>query len=486
MTNQTTVLPNGTLQNNLEETISTNKLSDLFQKITLGTTLNLIDDYKGGPDYDLFINRIQAIGRKNQWTEQDMMEAMEHKLKDMAKTYYFALRDDDKPGSIEEMRTWLKRVFGKRKNFQQAKLELAACKRKQEETLGAFAERIKMAANNIFSVEEQTPEKKIYKNALIAEQFINGLDTRLANEILSVGVFLNLKEALEVAEKKENIVDRLRVNPPQDLDVVATIRALLSEKEQLTGDDIEPKNLPNDRHRGEILKHSEGRRKDGNEDNHDDKNNRERSRERSNRNRSYDRNLRDHSRDRKNRDIKENNRDRSYERSNRNYEYEERNRSYDYDSDRNRGYERSDRDSKYDHRNRGYDYGSSDRDRGYERHSRDYSYERRDRSYGRRERRDYSRERELQRENRNEARKVNFEDNGPRGTNYRNAPRNRDERLPKFKYMFNRCIKCAKPGHYSSCCRSEKIFFCFNCGDRSHTYSNCFLNWNIASITQQK
>ncbi|CAH0558563.1 unnamed protein product [Brassicogethes aeneus] len=166
---------------------------------------------------------MKQIGEQINWSDKEIIRAMEYKLKDTAKSYYFALRDDDKPALVEGIRKWLKSVFGKRTNFQKAKMELATSKRKPDETLGAFAQRLKMTANNIFP-KEITNEQRIYRDALIAEQFVNGLDTRLTNKILAVGVFLKLEDALGVAQRKENIVDRLKLSQPEDLDEVGKLQ----------------------------------------------------------------------------------------------------------------------------------------------------------------------------------------------------------------------------------------------------------------------
>ncbi|KAG5866193.1 hypothetical protein JTB14_035212 [Gonioctena quinquepunctata] len=58
-----------------------------LRRLTLGGTSDVaqIDSFRGGPDYEMFLNAVQSVGIHHGWTEAQIMRTVEMKLKDKAR-----------------------------------------------------------------------------------------------------------------------------------------------------------------------------------------------------------------------------------------------------------------------------------------------------------------------------------------------------------------------------------------------------------------
>ncbi|RZB38803.1 hypothetical protein BDFB_012779 [Asbolus verrucosus] len=171
----------------------------------------------------MFINTVELVVHQQEWSEQETVRILEMKLKDRAKEYYLALRPHERPKSVADLRTWLKRIFSKTVN-KDGKRELANCIRSPDETLGAYVQRIKILANRIFPGDSLTEPERHHRDRMMVAQFL-----QLANEILRTGDFYNVDDALDVAEKYEVIIGRRMVENPYD-NVRAPIRAVNTKR----------------------------------------------------------------------------------------------------------------------------------------------------------------------------------------------------------------------------------------------------------------
>lgn len=185
-------------------------LGHYLQRLTVGGTsaIDRIDFYRGGIDYDMFVDSIETLVHQNNLTEMEAVRIMVSKFKDRAKDFYLALTPRERPQTINDMRAWLKRVFAKALNKGVGISELNRCLREEDESLGAYVQRLKIIASRIFPIDNMSPAEVYYRDKVLAEQFIQGVDLRLANEILREGEVFNIDVALDIAEKYDGIVCR--------------------------------------------------------------------------------------------------------------------------------------------------------------------------------------------------------------------------------------------------------------------------------------
>ncbi|XP_049816996.1 uncharacterized protein LOC126265448 [Aethina tumida] len=183
-----------------------------LSRLAMNSNLTFIDDFDGESDYRVFVKSVELIGKDNNWSEKQMVSAIEFKLKGLAREFYFTIETSRRPQTFKDMKNWLASVFDKKVNFYEAKNELTKCKRKTNESLGSFMCRLKIIAEKM--VTESDPfELSRFVNMLVAQQFVDGLDTRLSNLVRAEGIFLNLDEAFRIASEKEDIFLRLKLTP---------------------------------------------------------------------------------------------------------------------------------------------------------------------------------------------------------------------------------------------------------------------------------
>ncbi|KXZ75748.1 hypothetical protein TcasGA2_TC033503 [Tribolium castaneum] len=167
-----------------------------------------VENYSGGIDFDLFMDAIELIAEQNQWTELVTVQVIESKLRGRAKEYYLALKANERPKTCQQMRNWLREIFSKTPNKEEAKRELQRCMRDADESLGAYAHRLKMIANRIFPEDDLSAAQIFHRDRMVVESFLQGIDLRLANEILRAGEFYKINDILPIAQHYENIISR--------------------------------------------------------------------------------------------------------------------------------------------------------------------------------------------------------------------------------------------------------------------------------------
>ncbi|KAG5887611.1 hypothetical protein JTB14_002620 [Gonioctena quinquepunctata] len=183
-----------------------------LRRLTLGGTSDVaqIDSFGGGPDYEMFLNAVQSVGTHHGWTEAQIMRTVEMKLKDKAREYYGALLPIERPSTMDQMKNWFRSVFGRRLTMSAGKRELERCIRNPDETLGEFAQRLKVIANKMFPPSSvNTPAQTYHRDILLVNQFMDGIEARLANEVSRSGEFYSLDECLQEAEQCEEVVSRM-------------------------------------------------------------------------------------------------------------------------------------------------------------------------------------------------------------------------------------------------------------------------------------
>nr|XP_015840301.1 PREDICTED: uncharacterized protein LOC107399117 [Tribolium castaneum] len=167
-----------------------------------------VENYSGGIDFDLFMDAIELIAEQNQWTELVTVQVIESKFRGRAKEYYLALKANERPRTCQQMRNWLREIFSKTPNKEEAKRELQRCMRDADESLGAYAHRLKMIANRIFPEDDLSAAQIFHRDRMVVESFLQGIDLRLANEILRAGEFYKINDILPIAQHYENIISR--------------------------------------------------------------------------------------------------------------------------------------------------------------------------------------------------------------------------------------------------------------------------------------
>ncbi|CAG9815514.1 unnamed protein product [Phaedon cochleariae] len=193
----------------------TQQLSDLnfyLRNLSLGKNndVSQIESFSGGPGYEMFVAVVTSVGVQYSWSEAQIVRTIEIKLKDKARQYYTALLPQERPKTLDDMNEWFRKVFGRKLTINAEKRELERSVRNPGEPLGEFAQRLKIIANKMFSVNRlTTQEKLVHRNLLLVNQFIEGLDTRLADEVLRSGEFYELDACLEVAEECKEVVTRM-------------------------------------------------------------------------------------------------------------------------------------------------------------------------------------------------------------------------------------------------------------------------------------
>ena len=185
-----------------------------LQSILLRTASNglqsvdRIENYTGGNDFDMFVDSIVFVAAQNKWSDDTTLQVIESKLRDRAKEYYLALKTAERPRKVSEMRAWLRSIFSRTASREDSRRELARCIRNSEESLGSYVHRLKIIANRIFPEDHLTTAQTHHRDRLIVEQFLQGIDLRLANRVLSVGECYQIEEALVIAEDHEAVIGR--------------------------------------------------------------------------------------------------------------------------------------------------------------------------------------------------------------------------------------------------------------------------------------
>ncbi|KAG5869636.1 hypothetical protein JTB14_005172 [Gonioctena quinquepunctata] len=88
--------------------------------------------------------------------------------------------------------------------------ELERCIRNPDETLGEFAQRLKVIANKMFPPSSvSTPAQTYHRDILLVNQFMDGIKGRLANEVSQSGECYSLDECLQEAEQCKEVVSRM-------------------------------------------------------------------------------------------------------------------------------------------------------------------------------------------------------------------------------------------------------------------------------------
>ncbi|KAG5871500.1 hypothetical protein JTB14_018179 [Gonioctena quinquepunctata] len=158
----------------------------------------------------MFLNAVQSVGTHYGWTEAQIMWTVEMKLKDKAREYYGALLPIERPSTMDQMKNWFRSVFGRRLTMSAGQRELKRCIRNPDETLGEFAQRLKVIANKMFPPSSvNTPAQTYPRDILLVNQFMDGIEGRLANEVSRSGEFYSLDECLQEAEQCEKVVFRM-------------------------------------------------------------------------------------------------------------------------------------------------------------------------------------------------------------------------------------------------------------------------------------
>ncbi|KAG5883761.1 hypothetical protein JTB14_027303 [Gonioctena quinquepunctata] len=167
-----------------------------LRRLTLGGTSKVaqIDSFGGGPDYEMFLNAVQSVGTHHGWTEAQIMRTVEMKLKNKAREYYGALLTIERPSTMDQMKNWFRSLFGRRLTMSAGKTELEHCIRNPDETLG----------------DVNTPAQTHHRDILLVNQFMDGMEGRLANEVSQSGEFYSLNNCLQEAEQYKEVVYPLR------------------------------------------------------------------------------------------------------------------------------------------------------------------------------------------------------------------------------------------------------------------------------------
>ncbi|CAH2010285.1 unnamed protein product [Acanthoscelides obtectus] len=116
------------------------QLTDLnyyLKKVAIGENndMSQIENYAGGPDFEMFLDAVENVGILNGWNESQVIRAIELKLQSKARECYDALLPSERPRTMYQMREWFRKVFGVRVTVTAGKQELERCIRNPGETL---------------------------------------------------------------------------------------------------------------------------------------------------------------------------------------------------------------------------------------------------------------------------------------------------------------------------------------------------------------
>lgn len=188
------------------------ELSSHFKRIAMTSGIQAvaaIETFAGGADYDMFIDAVLDVADRNEWTEDQVVRTIASKFRDRAREYYRALTPIERPQTVIEMRSWLKKIFGEKVTIEAGKQELAKCVRRVGETLGEYVHRLKIVANKAFPYDPDAPLRKIYKrDQMLVEYFKKGIEHRIVNEMARAGDLETIDEALDIAQECERVVTR--------------------------------------------------------------------------------------------------------------------------------------------------------------------------------------------------------------------------------------------------------------------------------------
>lgn len=184
--------------------------------VSNGNILDNVENFDGKTDCDLFIGAIEEIARTNSWTNTEAVKAAEGKLRGKAREYFEVLLPSERPQNLRDLREWLKKIFGKRVSFEEGRRQLNNCFRRDGESLTEFVLRLKLITRNMYGDMLLDPRELVIRNEMLVEQFVQGLDTRLANEVLRVDRFRDVDDALRVAERCEERLSRLLTETRRD------------------------------------------------------------------------------------------------------------------------------------------------------------------------------------------------------------------------------------------------------------------------------
>lgn len=179
-------------------------------------TLNNVENYDGEMDCDMFISAVEEVARANHWSNSETVKAVEGKLRGKAREYYGVLLQCERPRNLRDFKEWLKKLFGKKITHEEGRRQLNLCVRRVGESLSEFVIRLKMITRNMYGDLLLDPQEVTIRNAMLVDQFIHGLDTRLANEVLKKDRFRDIDEALAVAERYEEKVSRMVTETRRD------------------------------------------------------------------------------------------------------------------------------------------------------------------------------------------------------------------------------------------------------------------------------
>ncbi|KAG5894859.1 hypothetical protein JTB14_023708 [Gonioctena quinquepunctata] len=132
------------------------------------------------------------------------------KLKDKDREYYGALLPIGRPSTMDQKKNWFRSVFGRRLTISAGKKELERCIRNPDKALEKFAQRPKVISNKMFPPRGvNTPAQTYHRDILLVNQFMDGIEGRLANEVSWSGEFYSLEECLQEVEQCEEVVSRI-------------------------------------------------------------------------------------------------------------------------------------------------------------------------------------------------------------------------------------------------------------------------------------
>lgn len=210
-----------------------------------------IDSFSGGPDYEVFIEAILSAKEQNNWSDIEAFNQMVKKLKEGAKAAYYALRSSERPKTVREMKIWLTRIYGRKINTEEGKRELRRCVKQPDETLGAYVQRLKVVSNKAFPKNELSPLESNHRDKMIVDQFLQGIDLRLANRVLENGEFFNVENALVLAETYEGTISR-QLSENLYVERWTSVNMVNQNQAGRRGDAVArtPNSLPRDRHTG--------------------------------------------------------------------------------------------------------------------------------------------------------------------------------------------------------------------------------------------